>query len=560
MRFGQYSAALLLGAAAAAFAHTDASAQTRPDTARASSADTSAMHHHEMRGDSSHAATHPREMQGDSSHAGMSLREMQGDSSHAGMHHEMRGDSAHAGMRHDPSPAVNPPKMDEHAGHAMPGMQMGGDTLPRARQPAGLHDAMSGVRHAGMKHEMLMRTFAGGWQLLGMAQAFAMTTWAAPREPGSPVHATESYLTQPAVMVNVLSPGARVVLRSTLNLEAVTQPDGEITFGGWGEGFIDRRHPHTFLHEAMLSLNAWEVAGGALSLSGGKGFAAYGTDDPMSRPVAKYPTNHHLSQILERWTVNGAYTHGPWSAEGSIFSGQEPDGPWDRGNVEGFGRSFSARVIRRFGGEGTTAPWELGASYGSVEEPHGDAAERTALYNATIRHSGAHAFGGIYAMAEASLSDPEHGSGVWSLLGETQVRIGRHRPYYRVEYATRPEYARLDAPGTPGFYRYDHDGEAIGATRWLIQSLGYEYDLSGGGVATRPYIEVQSGRVRAERGGIDPVALYGDRQLWTVSAGFRLFFGGGPMRMGTYGVLDDMTLMHHPVNDMAGMPGAEAHR
>lgn len=529
MRFEKMGAALLLGAAAAAFAFSHAAAQVRPDT--------------------THAPPPPA------------------DTSHAGMHHPMPADTSHdvhAGMHPAPVDAAK-----AHAGHAMPGMpgmQMPGDTLPRARQPAGLHDAMSGVRHAGMKHEMLMRELAGGWQLLGMAQAFAMTTGAAPRDPGSPLHGTESYLTQPAVMVNVQSPGAVVVLRSTLNLEAVTQPDGEITLGGWGEGFIDRRHPHTFLHEAMLSLNAWNVAGGALSLSAGKGFASYGTDDPMSRPVAKYPTNHHLSQILERWTVNGAYMRGPWSAEASVFSGQEPKGPWDLGNLDGFGRSFSARVIRRFGGMGTMAPWELGASYGSVAEPHGGTTERTALYNATIRHSGAHSFGGIYAMAEASLSDPAHGDGFWSLLGEAQVRIGRHRPYYRLELATRPEYARQGAAGTPGFFRYDHDGEPAGATRWQIHALGYEYDLSGGGVATRPFVEVQHSRVSMERGGIDPTVLFGDRTLWTVSAGFRLFFGGGPMRMGTYGVLDDMTLMHHPTDGMAGttgmpgMTGTEAHR
>jgi hypothetical protein len=471
---------------------------------------------------------------------------------------------AAAQVRPDTARAARPASPDTtnpHAGHAMPGMPgmtMPGDTLPRARQPAGLHDAMSGVRHAGMKHEMLMRPLGGGWQLLGMAQAFAMTTWAMPRDPESPVHATESYLTQPAAMVNVQSPGAAVVLRGTLNLEALTQPQGELAFGGWGEGYLDRRHPHTVLHEAMLSLNLWKAAGGEASISAGKGFAAYGSDDPMSRPVAKYPTNHHLSQILERWTVTGAWLRGPWSAEASVFSGQEPDGAWDLGNVHGFGQSFSARVVRRFGGTGTTAPWEVSASYGSVAEPHGGSTERTALYHASVRHSGAHPFGGIYAMAEASFSDPEHGGGYHSLLGETQVRVGRHRPYYRIEYATRPEYARDGAPGTPGFYRYDHDGDPVGSTRWLIQSLGYEYDLSGGGVATRPFVEAQIHRVWPGRGGIDPRALFGGRDLWTVSAGFRLFFGGGPMRMGTYGVLDDMTLMHHPL-ESEGMTAAEAH-
>jgi hypothetical protein len=518
MRFDKIGAALLLGAAATALPFTHAAGQVRPDT----------------------------------SHAGHA-RPQPADTAHGRMHHPAPADTSARSRR-------RPAAADPHAGHAMPAAPSPRDTLPRERQPSGLHDAMSGVRHAAMKHEMLMRRFGDGWMLLGMAQAFSMTTWAAPRDGDSPVHDTESYITQPAVMINVQSPNARVVLRSTLNLEALTQPNGEITFGGWGEGFIDRRHPHTFVHEAMLSLNGWNVAGGALSLSAGKGFAAYGTDDPMSRPVAKYPTNHHLSQILERWTVSGAYTHGPWSAEASVFAGAEPSGPWVLDNFEGFGESFSARVIRRFGGTGTMAPWELGASFGSVAEPHDGTTDRTRLYNATVRHSGAHSFGGIYAMAEGSRSDPEHGDGYWSLLGETQVRIGRHRPYYRVELATRPEYPREGAPGTPGFYRYDHDDEPLGATRWLIHSLGYEYDLHGGGVATRPYIEVQHSRVKAERGEIDVEPMFGGRTLWSVSAGFRLFFGGGPMRMGTYGVLDDMTLMHHPMDSAAGHAGAQAHR
>ena len=45
------------------------------------------------------------------------------------------------------------------------------------------------------------------------------------------------------------------------------------------------------------------------------------TDDPMARPAVKYPTNHHLSQILERWTVNGAYVTRAWSVEAGVFGG-----------------------------------------------------------------------------------------------------------------------------------------------------------------------------------------------------------------------------------------------
>jgi hypothetical protein len=428
-----------------------------------------------------------------------------------------------------------------HAGHVM------ADTSAAMPDHAGMHDAMGGRRHAAMGMDMLMAPLGNGWRLLGMAQAFAMRTAVAPLDDANPLHDAESYLTQPTAMVNLEGPGSRLVFRATLNLEGATQPGGEYVFGGWGEGFLDRRHPHTLAHEAVLSLNAWRGSRGGVSLSAGKGFAPYGSDDPMSRPVAKYPTNHHLAQILERWMVTAAWLDGPWSAEAGIFAGDEPEGPWDQGNVGGFGESFSARVIRRFGGTGTTAPWELGVSYGSVQEHTAAGSERTALYHLLARHSGSHSFGGIYALAEAAWSDPEEGGGFASLLGETQVRIGRHRPYARLEVAERPEYTRLGPRGSDDFFRYAHDQAPIGSTRWRIASLGYEYHLGRAGVAARPFVEVQHHRVTAGRGGIDPAALFGSSRFWTASAGMRLFFGGGPMRMGSYGMLDDMTLMHHPL-------------
>ena len=82
----------------------------------------------------------------------------------------------------------------------------------------------------------------------------------------------------------------------------------------WGEGFIDRRHPHTYLHELMFSFDdlLGKVDGAArLSLAAGKGFAPFGTDDPMVRPVLRYPVNHHLAQILERAVAILGVSSGP---------------------------------------------------------------------------------------------------------------------------------------------------------------------------------------------------------------------------------------------------------
>jgi hypothetical protein len=414
---------------------------------------------------------------------------------------------------------------------------------------------------------MWMRPLGRGWDLMGMAQLFPVVTGGAPGHPESPLHRTRFYATQPVAMLNVESPGSRWVFRFTPNVEGLTIPDGETTFGGWGEGFIDSRHPHTLLHEMMLSYNVWNPGGASVSVSAGKGFAPYGTDDPMARPVLKYPTNHHLSQILERWTLNGVVLWRGWSAEAGIFGGAEPKDPYDLSNIRAFGDSWSARVARRFGtGFGPTAPWEVSASYGFVQEAphhdhgghghghghanggHGGHGEKTVtrLANTAVRHAGSHGFGSVYALLEASRSWPDGREGYYSVLGETQLGIGRHQPYARVEIATRPEYAREGAPGTGEFFRYDHDDTPIGATRWLIGSLGYGFQSTGYPFSARPFVEVNHHRVAHDRGpaSLDPQRLFGTRNFWSVSAGFRLFLGGDPMRMGAYGVLDPMSVMH----------------
>ena len=442
--------------------------------------------------------------------------------------------------------------------------QQAGHGAPHGQHPSAAPSELSAARAQSPAttppaHEMWMQPLGDGWNLMGMAQVFPAMTAASPWRDESLLNASGLYATQPAAMLNIASPRERLVLRTTLNFEAWTQRDGELTFGGWGEGFIDARHPHTLLHEAMLTANWWDVGGGALSVSAGKGFAPYGTDDPMGRPALKYPTNHHLSQVLERWTLNTAYLRSGWGVEAGLFGGAEPSDPYDFSNIESFGDSWSARLSKRFGsGEtadafGPFAPWELSTSYARIEEEHHGTELVTELYNAALRHDRAYGFGRLYALAEASKSEPQRGKGHYSLLGEALLGVGqdaRHQPYARVEYATRPEYEREGAPGTPDFFRYDHDSHEIGATRWLIGTVGYGYETRSYPVSVRPFVEVQWNRVGEERGGIDPRALYGGRTFWSVSAGARLFLGGGPMRMGSYGALDPMAAARRPRADM----------
>lgn len=395
------------------------------------------------------------------------------------------------------------------------------------------------------EHEMWMVPLGDDWHLMAMGQIYPVVTFGTPFNDDSALQRTRVYPSQSNVMANLESPGSRVVLRTTINLEGLTIPDGETTYGGWGEGFIDSRHPHTLLHEAMLSVNVWDAGPGSFSLSAGKGFATYGVDDPMGRPVHKFPTNHHLSQILERFLISGTYLVDGWNLEASVFGGDEPEGPYDLSNITPFGNSWAVRVGRRFGeGFGTLASWEATASYAQVRETHGAATELTELFNVGLRHAARYDVGDVYALAEGSISAPDHEDGYFALLGETLVQRGRHQPYYRIEYASRPEYTREGASGTPEFFYYEHDDHPIGSTRWLINSVGYAYTLGRFPAVFRPFVEVQHHAVMEGRGGIEPETLFGTGTFWSLSAGFRLFFGGDQMRMGTYGILDPMTLSH----------------
>ncbi|HWA40496.1 MAG TPA: hypothetical protein VG712_02735, partial [Gemmatimonadales bacterium] len=171
---------------------------------------------------------------------------------------------------------------------------------------------------------------------------------------------TEIAVVQPAVMLEWESPmdmeGTRpwsFGLRATLNGEGLTIPDGELAPGDHGEGYYDRRHPHTYVHEVVASARycGWWSGDCRLQfgVTAGKGFAAFGTDDPMSRPAVRYPVNHHLAQILERAIVIGSLRWRGLAIERSGFNGDEPTRPrdwpnWDRG-LDSRAWRFSARPL-----------------------------------------------------------------------------------------------------------------------------------------------------------------------------------------------------------------------
>ena len=157
---------------------------------------------------------------------------------------------------------------------------------------------------------------------------------------GEPV--TEGYLTQPTVMAGASGWGGRLAGMATISLEGLTLRRGELAPGGYGEGYVDRRHPHTYLHELLLTLRSPGEEG--VSVSAGRGFAPFGTDDPMVRPFVRFPVNHHLAQVLERLVLIGAARRGPLLLEAGLFSGDEPSGPTDPGTLDRFGDSWAVRL------------------------------------------------------------------------------------------------------------------------------------------------------------------------------------------------------------------------
>jgi hypothetical protein len=155
---------------------------------------------------------------------------------------------------------------------------------------------------------------------------------------------SEGLLTQPMLALRGARSGGVLQYVVMLNAERWTMPDGEPVAGIWGEGFIDRRHPHTVIHEAMVTGNLTRP-GMQASLAGGRGFVPFGTDDPMVRPFVKYPANHHHAQVMERvQLVLAARFVARASLELSAFNGDEPLSPTAAPQWSRFGDSRSVRV------------------------------------------------------------------------------------------------------------------------------------------------------------------------------------------------------------------------
>jgi hypothetical protein len=370
------------------------------------------------------------------------------------------------------------------------------------------------------------------------AQAIPLVTHTAPALNGE--SSTEAQVTQPMVMAHATAWAGRAALVASINLEALTLADGEPNPGIWGEGFIDRRHPHTVLHEAVATFSplGGPHARGELSVSVGRGFVPFGSDDPMARPFVKFPANHHLAQVLERLMTIMAVRRGPLALEGALFAGNEPLGTGDMGDPGRFGDSWAVRA--------TLAPrrgWEASGGYSRInspEEPRGVGLDHDKVAASLRYEAGRGAASRDYALVEWARTDQMNGSlrsfRLSSVLAEGAIRRRGIEMALRLERTERPEEERLADPfRTPSPHA---DVSLQGITRWTIATLHLSHGAGSlGGIRMRPFVE--AARLAAEplrtASVFVPREFYGSDRMWTLAAGARIEIGAAHPRMGRYG-------------------------
>jgi hypothetical protein len=350
----------------------------------------------------------------------------------------------------------------------------------------------------------------------------------------------EIRVVQPTIMAHAGALANRLRLVATLNLEGLTMEDGELALGDWGEGFMDRRHPHTYMHEAVLSFDH-HLGGGddavRVSLAAGKGFAPFGTDDPMARPVIRYPVNHHLAQILERLVGILGVRAGPIMVEAGIFNGDEPERPGQWPRISRFGDSWSGRI--------TLLPMnrlELQGSHAEVHSPEHRPGSGTdqSKWSLSTRWDGKVKRFPVYALVEWARTSEANGFFVFhSFLAEGAWTLGRNRLHYRFERTERPEEER-----TLSLFRSVRphlENSILGTTRWTIHSAGYGFELRPTEILRAlPFLELSYGRIADVGGGLfDARSFYGKTSFWSITLGARLNLGMPLHRMGRYGVAQD---------------------
>lgn len=353
----------------------------------------------------------------------------------------------------------------------------------------------------------------------------------------------EVKLVRPVIMTH-WAPSPAIAFRGTLNLEGVTMPAGELLPGGWGEGFVDRRHPHTVVHELVAEARQPLGCGrpGRCEIGGfvGKGFVPFGSPDPMTRGFLGFPVNHHLAQILERATAAAQVRVGPGTAEFALFNGDEPERPGQWPRIAGrFGDSWALRLaLRPAAGILATGSW---ARVASPEHRPGAGARQRKRHLSLGFEPSEHPVRVLLEWAETS----ELGRTFVfaSRLAETEYRLGRVTVRYRYEDTDRPEEERL----SPFRSARPHLENAIlGTTRWRTHTAGATVRLRSIGRLATEFI-VEGSRATVTRRGVgifEPATVYGTNPITVGSVAIQFAWGRSRHGMGSYGI-QVARLPHH---------------
>jgi len=233
-----------------------------------------------------------------------------------------------------------------------------------------------------------------------------------------------------------------------------------------GRPLVDRQHPHDLFMQLAAVWRRPLSNGFALTLAGGPaGEPALGPISFMHRPSAEAtvltPLGHHTldSTHIAFGVVTAAIEHGPWTVEGSIFNGREPDE--DRWDFD-FARmdSVAARLWFR-----PSREWEFQISTGHLVDPEqlepGDI-QRTTGSASWLRRAGDEDFTAV--TAGFGVNDA-HGVVRHAIFGEFTRHLARNAVSARGELVETEAWS-----GTAG-------AVTLGATRDVLKWRGLEASL-----------------------------------------------------------------------------------
>ena len=325
------------------------------------------------------------------------------------------------------------------------------------------------------------QTAAGGWQFMQDGIVFAEFN-----RQGGPRGGKELAVPNWWMGMAARSAGkGMVTFTGMFSLEAATlRNDGYREIFQAGETFdgaplTDHQHPHDFFAQLAAIWRIPLAGNTGFTIAGGPaGEPALGPVAFMHRPSAAEnpfaPLSHHVfdSTHISFGVVTAAVDRGPWTVEGSVFNGREPDE--NRWNVD-FGAldSLSGRVWFR-----PTDRWEFQVSTGHLKNPEqlepGDI-QRTTASGSWFNRDGDD-YTGITVAYGVNATDQGRRQAVF---GEITKHVGLNSLFARTELL-QVETAVLRHDNLTDEGRRDPVGAfTFGGVRDVLRRRGFEGGFGG---------------------------------------------------------------------------------